>query len=212
MSKPSCRRLSVAPLAGVERQGCGSLCSGSLAVGISHSLPSDFYVIQGTHPFSSLLPQLHQGQGFGGRSQLSSGERGCRASSPSLSRLLQPSFCGDEGLRVVEAGDRPFVTEPEGVEDVFQDGDSLLGVWGCLWYPALISAGWGWCLGRWLSFAPCSCCCPLSGCSSLRLRVLGGSWFSPLCSPNRRSASRSTCPALPPVSRLSFRLGDFSFG
>ena len=40
----------------------------------------------------------------------------------------------------------------------------------------------------------------------------GGSWFSPLCSPDRRSASRSTCPALPPVSRLSFRLGDFSFG
>ena len=35
----------------------------------------------------------------------------------------------------------------------------------------------------------------------------GGSWFSPLCSPDRRSASRSTCPALPPVSRLSFRLG-----
>ena len=29
-----CRRLSVAPLAGVERQGRGSLGSGSLAVGI----------------------------------------------------------------------------------------------------------------------------------------------------------------------------------
>ena len=40
----------------------------------------------------------------------------------------------------------------------------------------------------------------------------GGSWFSPLCSPDRRSASRSTCPALPPVSRLSFGFGDFSFG
>ena len=88
----------------------------------------------------------------------------------------------------------------------------LLRVWGCLWYPTLISAGWGWCLGRWLSFAPCSRSCPLSGCSSLRLRVLGGSWFSPLCSPDRRSVSRSTCPALPPVSRLSFRLGAFSFG
>ena len=54
--------------------------------------------------------------------------------------------------------------------------------------------------------------CPLSGCASLRLRVLGGSWSSPLYSPDRRSAPRSTCPALPPVSRLSFRLGDFSFG
>ena len=24
----------------------------------------------------------------------------------------------------------------------------LLGVWGCLSYPTLFSAGWGWCLGR----------------------------------------------------------------
>ena len=36
---------------------------------------------------------------------------------------------------------------------------------------------------------------PLSGWSSLKLWVLGGSWFSPLCSPGRRSASRSTCSA-----------------
>ena len=88
----------------------------------------------------------------------------------------------------------------------------LLRVWGCLWYPALLSAGWGLCIGRWLSFALCSLCCPLSGWSSLWLRVLGGSWFSPLGSPGRRSASRSSCSALPPVSRLSFGLGDFSFG
>ena len=128
MPKPSIsRRLSVAPLAGVERQGRGSWGSGSLAVGISHSLPSGSHLIQGTHPFPSVLPQFHQGQGFGGRSSFSFGERSCRASSPSFSRLLQPSFCGDEGLRVVEAGDRPFVTEPEGVEDVLQDGDSPVG-------------------------------------------------------------------------------------
>ena len=38
----------------------------------------------------------------------------------------------------------------------------------------------------------------------LKLRVVGGSWFSPLCSPGRRSASRSTYSALPPVSRLFF--------
>ena len=36
---------------------------------------------------------------------------------------------------------------------------------------------------------------------------MGDSWFSPLCSPGRRSASRFTYPALSPVSRLSFRLG-----
>ena len=88
----------------------------------------------------------------------------------------------------------------------------LLGVWGFLSYPTLFSAGWGWCLGRWLCFALCSRWCPLSGCTSLRLRVLGDSWFSPLCSPDRRSASRFTYPALTPVNRLSFRLGDFSFG
>ena len=127
MSKPSCRRLSVAPLAGVERQGRGSLGSGGLAVGISHSLPSGSHLIQGTHPFSSLLPQLHQGQGFGGGSQFSSGERSDRTSSSSFSRLLQPSVCGDEGLRVVETGDRPFVAEPDDFEDVLQDGDSPVG-------------------------------------------------------------------------------------
>ena len=68
--------------------------------------------------------------------------------------------------------------------------------WLSLSYPTLFSAGWGWCFGRWLSFAPCSRYCPLSGCASLRLRILGDSWFSPLCFPDRRSASRFTYPAL----------------
>ena len=45
----------------------------------------------------------------------------------------------------------------------------LLGVWGCLLYPTLFSASWSW----WLGFAPCSRWCPLSGCTSLRLQVLG---------------------------------------
>ena len=35
----------------------------------------------------------------------------------------------------------------------------------------------------------------ISGWSSLKLRVLGGSWISPWCSPDRESASRSTCSA-----------------
>ena len=50
--------------------------------------------------------------------------------------------------------------------------------------------------------APCSRWRPLTGWSSLKLRVVGGSWFSPLCSPGRSSASRSTFSAVPPVSRL----------
>ena len=88
----------------------------------------------------------------------------------------------------------------------------LLGVWGCLSYPIFFSAGWGRCLGRWLSFAPCCRWCPISGCTSLWLRVFGDFGFSLLCSPDRRSASGFTYPDLPPVGRLSFRLGDFSFG
>ena len=92
------------------------------------------------------------------------------------------------------------------------NGVTLLRVYGCRWYPTLVSAGWGLCLGRWLSFAACSRWHLLSGWSSLPLRVLGGSWCFPLCSPDRGSASRSTCSTLPPVSRLSFGLGVFSFG
>ena len=83
MSQPSYRRrLSVGPLAGVERQGRGSLGSGGLAVGISLSLPSDPHLIQGTHPFSGVLSQFHQGQGFGRRGAFSSGERSRITGSP----------------------------------------------------------------------------------------------------------------------------------
>ena len=85
----------------------------------------------------------------------------------------------------------------------------LLRVWGCLGYPALLSAGWGFVPRSVARLAPCSRWRPLTGWSSLWLRVLGGSWFSPLCSPGRQSASRFTCSA---VSRLFFGFGAFSFG
>ena len=98
-----CRRLSVAPLAGVERQGCGSLGSGSLAVGILHSLPSGSHFIQGTHPLPGLQSRFHPGQGSGGRSPVFAGQGSDRASSSPLSRLLQPVVRGDESLRSVEA-------------------------------------------------------------------------------------------------------------
>ena len=88
----------------------------------------------------------------------------------------------------------------------------LLWVWGCLGYPALLFAGGGFVPRSVAQLAPCSRWRPLPGWSSLWLRVLGGSWFSPLCSAGRRSASRSTCSALPPVSRLFFGLGAFSLG
>ena len=88
----------------------------------------------------------------------------------------------------------------------------LLQVWGCLGYHALLSAGWGFVPRSVARLAHCSRWCPLTGWSSLKLWVLGGSWFSLLCSPGRRSASRSTCSAVPPVSRLFFGLEGFSFG
>ena len=118
------RRLSVAPLSGVERQGRGSLGSGSLVVGISDSLPSDSYFIQGTHPLSGLQSQFHPGQGAGGRSSVFAGQGSDRAGSPSLFRLLQLVIRGDESLRSVEAGHRPLTTESGGAKDILQDGDS----------------------------------------------------------------------------------------
>ena len=59
---------------------------------------------------------------------------------------------------------------------------------------------------------PCSRRRILSWWSSLWLRVFGSSWISPLFFPDHRYDSRATCTALPPVRRLSFVLGNFSFG
>ena len=128
------RRLSVTPLAGVERQGHGSLGSGSLAVGISYSLPSDFRFIQGTHPLPGLQSRFHPGQGSGGRSSFVAGQGGSRAGSPSLSGLLQQVVRGDESLKSVEAGLQPLATESEGSKDILQDGDS----------PVSTSVGTSW--------------------------------------------------------------------
>ena len=74
---------------------------------------------------------------------------------------------------------------------------------GLSWVPCPTSAGWG--------FVPRSVA-RLAPFYWVVLTELGGSWFSPLCSPGRRSASRPTCSALPPVSRLFFGLVAFSFG
>ena len=87
----------------------------------------------------------------------------------------------------------------------------LLRVWGCSWRLTLDPAGWGWSLCQRFLFAPCSSWRLLSWWSSLRLRVFGCYWSSPLCFHVRRYDSRATCSALPPVSRLSFVLGEFSF-
>ena len=61
------RRLSVAPLAGVERRGRGTLGSGGLAVGISDSLPLGSHLIQGSHPAYS--PSSIRGKALEGEVQ-----------------------------------------------------------------------------------------------------------------------------------------------
>ena len=55
---------------------------------------------------------------------------------PSASRQTSRSTpgCGDESLRIVEAGHRPLATESAGSEDIRQDGDS----------PVSTSFGMGW--------------------------------------------------------------------
>ena len=117
------RRLSVAPVAHLERQGCGSLGGGSSAGRIQNSFPEGSHFIQGTHPFSGLLSQLHPGQGLGAGSGVSASERSHRTGSTSFPGLLQRAVCYDEGLRVVATHHRPLSLEPHGVKDAVQDGD-----------------------------------------------------------------------------------------
>ena len=118
-----CRRLSVAPMAHLERRGCGSLDGGGSAGRISHSFPEGSHFIQGAHPFFGLLPQFHPGQSLGAGSGVSAPEGSHRAGSTSFSRLLQPSVCCNEGLGVVASGNQPFSFESQSVEDTVQDGD-----------------------------------------------------------------------------------------
>ena len=118
-----CRRLSVAPMVHLERRGRGPLGGGGSAGRISHSFLEGSHFIQGAHPFFGLLPQFHPGQSLGAGSGVSAPEGSYRAGSTSFSRLLQLSVCGDEGLGVVAAGNRPFSFESQGVEDTVQDGD-----------------------------------------------------------------------------------------
>ena len=117
------RRLSVAPMAHLERRGRGSLGGGGSPGRISHSFPEGSHFIRGAHPFFGLLPQLHPGQSFGAGSGVAAPEGSYRVVSTSFSRLLQPSFRGDESLRVLAAGNRPFLIKSQGVKDTIQDGD-----------------------------------------------------------------------------------------
>ena len=102
------RWLSVAPMARLERRGRGSLGGGGSPGRISHSFPEGSHFIRGAHPFFGLLPQFHPGQSLGAGSEVAAPEGSYRVGSTSFSRLLQPSFCGDESLGVLAAGNRPL--------------------------------------------------------------------------------------------------------
>ena len=94
--------------------------------GIPDSLPLGSHLIQGSHPFTGVCLQFHQGQSSGGRGS-GSAEQGClRAGSASKSRLLQPVIHGYESFRGVETGHQPFHSELEDSADILQDGDTSI--------------------------------------------------------------------------------------
>ena len=94
--------------------------------GIPDSLPLGSHLIQGSHPFTGVCLQFHQGQSSGGRGS-GSAEQGClRAGSASISRLLQPVIHGYESFRGVETSHRPFHSELEDSVDILQDGDTSI--------------------------------------------------------------------------------------
>ena len=106
------RRLPVPPLAGLEGQGCGALGGGGSAVRLPHSFPVRSSSIQGSHLSAFVPPLVHQ---RGGAERLFScpcGQVRSGASSPAVSRLLQPALRSLEDLRVLETGYRSLDPQP----------------------------------------------------------------------------------------------------
>ena len=95
-------------------------------MGVSCSVAVGPSAVCGAHPFSVLQPQFHQGPRSGEGSPVSGSERSIRAHSFTFSRLLQPDFCGDEGLGVVETNHRFVNPQSESPQDSLQDGDPLI--------------------------------------------------------------------------------------
>ena len=92
-------------------------------MGLSCSLPVSTSTVCGTHPFSVVWPQFHQGPSPGEGSSGFDAERSRRARFFAFSGLLQPAFCGDESLRVVKIGYRVVHPQSESQQDSLQDGD-----------------------------------------------------------------------------------------
>ena len=118
------RRMSVSSLVHLERQGRESVGDGSAEVGVQSSLSLGTSIGCGTHPFSVLRPQFHQGDSLGEGSSIFTREGCSRASSFAFSRVLQSDICSNEGLRVVETNDRFVHTQSKSPQDSLQDGNS----------------------------------------------------------------------------------------
>ena len=87
------RRLSVAPMAHLERRGRGSLGGGGSSERIQNSFPEGSLFIQGAYPFPGLLFQFHPGQSLGAGGGVSAPEGSNRAGSTSFTRSLQTVIC-----------------------------------------------------------------------------------------------------------------------
>ena len=119
----SYRRLFVPPLAGLEGQGRGSLDGGGSSARVSYSLWQGSSNVSGTHLHAFLRPHVHQGGCSGGGHSCPHFQGSCRTSSFAFSRLLQPSLCGVEDLRVLASGHRPLSSQSLSSFLSVQDGD-----------------------------------------------------------------------------------------
>ena len=118
------RQLFVAPLAGVKRQGRGTLGGGGAAVGYRIPFRSAPPLSSEPIPFPSYAPSSIRGKALEREVLFLVEKGGSRAGSPSFSRVLQPLVYGNEGLGVVETRHRPFHSEPSRPQVSVQDGDS----------------------------------------------------------------------------------------
>ena len=119
-------RLPVSFLAGVGAEGSGRMGGPSSERRLPDTLLHPSSAVLGSYPPPQLLPQLHQGESFGQRSPVSTGERGNRA-SPLFSRLLFESLRGHEGLGRLAPYYRSLHTEPSGNLHFLSYGDTSVG-------------------------------------------------------------------------------------
>ena len=119
-------RMPVSVLAGMAGMGCGSVGGGSSSVRLQNSTSCGSSSVIFPHSPPQLFPQFHQGEGALIRVVSPEGEGSSRASSH-FSRVLQQGLRGSEGLRSLEADNRPFHLKSVCGIYEFPHGDSPVG-------------------------------------------------------------------------------------